>query len=66
MKPRQTALVIAVLLQAFAIPNAAQAAPDCFSGPTRHDNFYQNWEVNNRCGGTVKIPMSVEIDGKVS
>jgi hypothetical protein len=46
-------------------PLAQARPPNCFAGPTRHNDFYQNYKVENRCGVTISIPVSVEIDGKI-
>jgi hypothetical protein len=63
VKPRITTFIF--LLNVFTSVGLAHAQPTCFSGPTRSDNFYQNYTVDNRCGGTVRIQMSIERDGKV-
>jgi hypothetical protein len=51
-----------VLLSSIVTCNVSHsyAGPSCLRGPYREDDSYQNWFVDNHCGGSVKIIYRVE------
>lgn len=59
------AVVTVAALATIAMPSLAQEArPNCLTGPTRRDDAFQNYIVENRCGVAITIVVTKEVEGK--
>jgi hypothetical protein len=55
MPSRAAVILLAIILLQGGGPSKAEGQVSCFSGPTRKDDFYQNYFGSNNCAGPVTV-----------